>query len=98
MELRTREQAERAIQHLNGDDLLGRPVKIGPGVASSKKNRSPREQARNVSSSSPVFERWTRIDASGHWTGYSGQGRRVWVGGLPRMKDHDTVDQEVRTL
>ncbi|KAI4218279.1 MAG: hypothetical protein LQ349_008782, partial [Xanthoria aureola] len=41
VELTSPSQAERAVQHLNGQYLLGRPLKIGPGIAaSSKKNRN----------------------------------------------------------
>ena len=36
VELEPREQADRAIQELNGKDLLGRPVRRGPGVAQEK--------------------------------------------------------------
>lgn len=102
VELATKEQADRATLELNGRELLGRPVKLGPGIARSK-NRRPIETSNQragnkLDSSRPVFDRWTRTDASDHWKGYSEQGRRLFVGGLPRMPDHHTVNADVREL
>ena len=102
VELATKEQAEQAMRELNGKEFLGRPVKVGPGVARSR-NKRPREgldkRARNTQEcSKPVFDRWTRTDAPDHWKGYTEQGRRLFVGGLPRMPDHHTVNADIREL
>lgn len=102
VELATKEQADRAMLELNGKECLGRPVKVGPGVARSR-NKLPRDKveqrARNTPENlRPVFDRWTRTDAPDHWKGYSEQGRRLFVGGLPRMPDHHTVNADVREL
>lgn len=89
------------MRELNGRDLLGRPVKIGPGVAKPESKRSrvqDDQESRRRARQTPTFDRWTRRDAADHWTGYSEQGRRLWVGGLPRMDDHVTVNNEVREL
>jgi len=101
VELKTKEEADRAMRELNGKDLLGRPVKIGPGIArsSTKRPRALQDQGhRSRVRQTPVFNRWIRIDAADHWAGYSEQGRRLWVGGLPRMDDHLTVNNDVREL
>ena len=102
VELATKEQADRAMLELNGRDILGRPVKLGPGIARSKNRRrieNPNQRAGNkFDSSRPVFDRWTRTNASDHWKGYSEQGRRLFVGGLPRMPDHHTVNADIREL
>ena len=99
VELRTKAQADQAMYELKGRTILGRPVKIGLGVAKPNR-RSRREQQEPYirHRQRPTFDRWTRTDASKHWTGYSEQGRRLWVGGLPRMREHQTVDDEVRNL
>ena len=102
VELATKEQADRAMLELNGRELLGRPVKLGPGIAKSK-NRRPSEESNQragnkLDNPRPVFDRWTRTDAPDHWKGYSEQGRRLFVGGLPRMPDHHTVNADVREL
>ena len=93
MDLQSKQQADAAIRELNGLELLGRPVKIGPGVA--KSNRlSHRQRDGNGDS----YDRWERDDAAEHWRGVGEQGRRVWVGGLPRMSNHYDVEKGVREL
>lgn len=94
VELSSKSQADIAMQELNGKVLLGRPVKIGPGVATSKLTIRTRKRC----SKPPVFQRWTRTDASEHFQGYTDQGRRVWVGGLPKMRGHCSVDAGIREL
>lgn len=102
VELATKEQADRAMLELNGRELLGRPIKLGPGVARSRNKRlceESHQRARNIQDNPrPVFDRWIRTDAPDHWKGYSEQGRRLFVGGLPRMPDHHTVNADVREL
>ena len=102
VEIATKGQADRAMRELNGKELLGRPVKVGPGVARSRNKRpreNPDQRTRNTRDvSEPVFDRWTRTDAPDHWKGYTEQGRRLFVGGLPRMPDHHTVNADVREL
>jgi len=93
VELKTKAQADKAMHELDGQDVLGRPVKVGPGVTSSNR-RTPRQERRPA----PVFDRWTRTDAPDHFKEYNKHSRRLWVGGLPRMGDHHTVNDEVRSL
>ena len=102
VELATKEEADRAILEMNGKECLGRPIKVGPGVARSK-NKRPQPGPDRLSHVSrddpqPAFDRWVRSDAPEHWKGYSEQGRRLFVGGLPRMPDHHTVNVDVRKL
>ena len=85
---------------LNGKPILGRPVKIGPSFAKSKGKRQRGESAgdfRNVRDRpTPISDRWTRMDAAEHLKGYSEQGRRLFVGGLPWMPDHNTGNADVQ--
>ena len=102
VELATKEEADRAILEMNGKECLGRPIKVGPGVARSR-NKRPQPEPDRLSHVSrddprPAFDRWVRSDAPEHWKGYSEQGRRLFVGGLPHMPDHHTVDADVRKL
>jgi RNA recognition motif. (a.k.a. RRM, RBD, or RNP domain) len=46
----------------------------------------------------PTFDRWSRTDASDHWKGASDKGRRLYVGGLPRMEPQSAVDAEMQKL
>ncbi|KAI9775413.1 MAG: hypothetical protein M1839_001108 [Geoglossum umbratile] len=93
VDLEAKEQADRALRELNGQDLLGRPVKIGPGIAKSSRggsNRAPQRRDANRASATPfVFD---------HWYGYSDQGLRLYVGGLPSLPDQPTVNAEIRAL
>lgn len=100
VELKSKEHADRAIQDLNGQDLLGRPVKMGPGVLPSRGKPAGARKDRYIHhlQPRPTFDRWVRTDASEHWKGYTQQKRRLYVGGLPHMPDHYSVDAEVRNL
>ncbi|KAI4252379.1 MAG: hypothetical protein L6R42_007988 [Xanthoria sp. 1 TBL-2021] len=99
VELTSKSQADSAMQELSGQFLLGRPVKIGPGVAASKKRKATTNHSKHVETypEEPVFQRWTRTDAPDHFD-YGKQGRRVWVGGLPKMGAHSAVNAGVREL
>lgn len=109
MELETKEQADKAMRELDGRDLLGRPVKVRPGLAKSPNDRLlqttaadgssgrvlPRNDRKNLSF---AFDRWHRNDAATHFKGYSDQGRRLYVGGLPRLSDQQAVNGEIRNF
>ena len=75
VELATKEQADRAMSELNGTDMLGRPVKLGPGVAKPRGKRphgqSGQDSRNALPSSSPIFDRWTRTDAADHVSYFS---------------------------
>lgn len=102
VELQTKEQAERAIHELDGKELVGRSAKVRPGVAPRKGigtgTNNDIFNPRLGQHSRPAFDRWTRTDAADHWKGYSEQKRRLYVGGLPQMHDHYSVDADVRNL
>lgn len=99
MDLQDKQQADKAIVSLNGLVVLGRPVKIGPGVAKPERaglsNSSPSWKGEK-NQPEVSYDRWERNDAVDHWEGYTEQGRRVFVGGLPRMSNHYDVEQGVR--
>ncbi|KAL8811132.1 MAG: hypothetical protein Q9200_002042 [Gallowayella weberi] len=98
VELTTKSQADNAMRELSGKLVLGRPVKIGPGLAAPKKKSAINRSSRGCYSHTPVFQRWTRTDASDHFEGYGLQGRRVRVSGLPMMGAHSAVNQGIREL
>jgi RNA recognition motif-containing protein len=108
VELESKEQADRAMVELDGKDLLGRPVKVKPGVAKASQDRSSPRPSNNTNiaprstekpgSSSVAFDRWQRNDASSHFKGYSENGRRLYVGGLPKLSNQQTIDSEIQTL
>ncbi|MCJ1464898.1 hypothetical protein MMC07_003513 [Pseudocyphellaria aurata] len=101
VELTSKEHADRAIRDLNGQDFLGRPIKMGPGVSPSRGKPTARKEHVTPSfrpHPRPTFDRWVRTDASEHWKAYTQQKRRLYVGGLPPMPNHYSVDAEVRNL
>ena len=98
VELSSKVEADRAMQELANKDVLGRPVKLGRGRNRSQKRRSTDRSNHQDHLDQAVFQRWTRTDAPDHFEGYSEQGRRLWVGGLPRMEDHGAVNAGVREL
>lgn len=81
VDLETKELAERAMTELDGSDLLGRPVKIKPGVVKSASERQQQQQRTGLgtgngdgpSSGSPRgnktspfnADRWRRDENSG---------------------------------
>ena len=56
--------------------------------------RDPEEEKGNPY----VFDRWQRKDAAEHFKGPSEENRRLYVGGLPRIPNQDTVNDEMRAL
>ena len=102
------ELADLALVSLNGKTLLGRPVKVRPAVHKLDKQGNsyygkrfagrPHNAYDSLKGAVPTFDRWKRHDAAEHYDGYAEQGRRVYVGGLPRMAHQAAVDEEVREL
>ncbi|KAK2759505.1 hypothetical protein FQN54_002984 [Arachnomyces sp. PD_36] len=98
VELENKEQAQKAMRELDGKRILGRPVKIKPGVPKLHGNQS------SGSSTTPMhddegtpryaFDRWERTDAADHWTNYT-KGQRLYVGGLPRVSNQLLVNHEI---
>ena len=90
------------MEELNGKDLLGRPVKIKPGVPKSTRGGSEGWidfRIRKEGIRTPrAFERWERNDAAEHWRAPSEQGRRLYIGGLPRMLNQGAVEAEIHRL
>lgn len=46
----------------------------------------------------PTFDRWSRTDASSHWQAPQNEGRRLYVGGLPRIEPQSALDEEIQAL
>ncbi|XHF99828.1 hypothetical protein AWENTII_003314 [Aspergillus wentii] len=92
--------AERAMVELDGHDMLGRPVKIKPGVAKSSSERAQQQPTdgspRRDKPSSPFsLDRWRRNDAPSFAKTNSDSSRRVYVGGLPRLTDQEAISSNM---
>ncbi|KAJ5765351.1 hypothetical protein N7520_004910 [Penicillium odoratum] len=96
VDLHTKEQAERAMIDLDGKDMLGRPVKIKPGVAKSSAERASEQQQR-----SPIgVDRWRRSEIESSPRApmvNSDASQRVYVGGLPRV-EADVAEAQIKTF
>jgi RNA recognition motif-containing protein len=86
---------------LDGHDMLGRPIKIKPGVAKSaeraaEQTRTPfaspmsrwRPSEGSTTSSTTSFAKVNNNDSS----------QRVYVGGLPRLTEPESVQSNMRTF
>lgn len=89
VEFSTPDQARAAMEQLNGKDVLGRPAKINVATSSAS-----RQKHRN----DYVYDRWHATGSRSRFDGAADQGRRVYVGGLPRMPDQATVNVSMREL
>ncbi|KAI1911384.1 hypothetical protein LOZ12_003074 [Ophidiomyces ophidiicola] len=101
VELASKEQATNAMEELDGIDMLGRPVKIKPGVPKTPKPLFGRRGSSGQDEKPPqpfIFDRWGRDDAATHWYGVAEEGRRLFVGGLPRMPNQAAADYEIQKL
>lgn len=76
------------MTELDSRDMLGRPVKIKPGVAKSAE-RTPAHFAVN---------RWSRQDKPSFAKLNSDSAKRVYVGGLPRLTDLDAIESSLQTF
>jgi len=72
VEFASKEQADGAIESLNGTNLLGRVVKANSCVPRSRKRPKI----------APLLDRWTRPKAEEHWRGMGQEKRRLFVAGL----------------
>ena len=87
IELSNPDQARAAMEQLNGKDVLGRPVKINLANSSTGRHRTDY-----------IHDRWHATGARSRFEGAADQGRRLYVGGLPRMPDQAAVNIGMREL
>lgn len=78
---------------LDGHDMLGRPVKIKPGVVKSQQQRMDGEKG-------PLFsvDRWRRNDTPTFAKVNSDSSRRLYVGGLPKLTDHEALSININNF
>lgn len=101
VELETKDQAEQAMAQLAGRDILGRPVKIKPGLAKSSGDRYQRLEGSHRGDGTSLatfatFDRWRRGDPNPpRKDADQGQGRRVYVGGLPKVTDREIIASSI---
>jgi RNA recognition motif-containing protein len=109
VELASKDQAERAMVELDGHDLMGRAIKVKPGVAKSGTNERSFQRSGDGGVSSPRTyndrnpqsagnDRWQRNEGSSQSKVSSEQGRRLYVGGLPKLPDQEVLENDLRNF
>lgn len=87
---------------LDGHDMLGRPVKIKPGVAKSAERAA--ERATEPTRTPFAMSRWRPSEGSATTSTTSfakvnnDSSQRVYVGGLPRLTEPESVQSNMRTF
>ena len=81
VELPTAEEASRALEELNGETVLGRPVKTGPCEAKGTTTKYKSYDKGRFGDREPTFQRW------GDWRGQSA-GQSAGGGAYLEGKDH----------
>jgi RNA recognition motif-containing protein len=93
--------AQSVMEEYSGKDFMGRALKVKPGVRSTTSaNRQATTEKSPLSrrEANPLFQdRWRtedveKVNKAGE------EGRRLYVGGLPRFKDQFVTDSKVREL
>ena len=111
VDLESKEIADKAMVELDGSDLLGRPVKIRPGVVKSASERSQQQQQQQQQGDgSPrpnrnapfSVDQWRRggdapapVPAPALTRTNSDSSRRLYVGGLPRLTDAEEISSNM---
>lgn len=77
---------------LDSHDMLGRPVKIKPGLAKSA------EHTPDQTRSPFALDRWRRQDNPSCAKINSDSSQRVYVGGLPRWTEREAMESNMQTF
>jgi RNA recognition motif-containing protein len=96
VDLESKEQAEKAMAELDAKELLGRALRIKPGVVRS----SADQHSRSTSTTSPsgTVDRWRRQENTSFAKMNSDSSQRVYVGGLPRLSELETLQSQIRSF
>ncbi|CZR58767.1 related to single-stranded DNA binding protein [Phialocephala subalpina] len=99
--------ANRVMEEYNSQMFMGRPLKVKPGVKSGTgtgrfdvrprhiQNRPESNREKNDAFS---FDRWRRLEHPEDISKAGQEGRRVYVGGLPRFDSQADANVQLREL
>ena len=99
-----------ALERMQDASILGRKIEVNSYIRRSNRNHLPnsrsddhgeqseRISASNIVENAYVFDRWTHNDAHTRWTAPQDEGRRLYVGGLPRIRFQPGVNAAMRRL
>ncbi|KAH7323998.1 hypothetical protein BKA65DRAFT_481779 [Rhexocercosporidium sp. MPI-PUGE-AT-0058] len=99
VDFRTREMAGAVMQEDNGREFLRRNLKVKPGVKSERNaNRSTSSSESRSEGSQLTFDCWNRLETPGDLNLAANEGRRLYVGGLPRFENQVDTNQQTKEL
>ena len=104
----SKEAAAEAMENYNGQTFMKRPLKVKSGLKPRANRNDRHDSVRDApfpqeSSESPyASHRWRRLDEQVDTESYNAsateEGRRLYVGGLPRFPTQAEHNQEIREL
>jgi RNA recognition motif-containing protein len=100
VDLESKLLAEKVIEEFNGRHFRQRPLKVKPGVKSGSGTGrfDVRSRDRQSNGEDFAFDRWRRLEKPEELDVAVKEGRRVYVGGLPRFKDQADTNSQIREL
>lgn len=104
VDFKTKELAATAMEEYDGRDFLRRPLKVKPGVKSATGSGrfSKFEATGSPSPAKPIgstaFDRWRRLETPEKLHEAIAEGRRLYVGGLPRFANNAEQAAKIQEL
>lgn len=97
VDLHTSEDADFAIQNIQGQHVRDRPVKINLNTERRRPRKLAYENPHLAVLKRPNALRYSN-EALSHWTAPSVENRRLYVGGLPQIPHQRTLNEEMVNL
>ncbi|KHJ35759.1 putative rna recognition motif containing protein [Erysiphe necator] len=99
IDFKSKEFACRAMSEYNDREFMRRPLKVKPGVKSGtgtgKYDIRPTQQRRDIPA---AVERWTRLENPEDQQDATREGRRLYIGNLPRFQNYTVANKRIRDL
>lgn len=93
------ELAQQVIVDYNGRYLLHRQLKVKLGVKSgTSSGRFDVRPKQKSEDDQPPFDRWRRLENPEQLANASKEGRRLYVGGLPRFDGQEDTSNQIKEL
>ncbi|KAK4609327.1 hypothetical protein CLAFUW4_14657 [Fulvia fulva] len=106
------ETAQQVLNTMQGLNVRGRPIRINlkterrqgagqrPDTRTYDRGWKPKDlPSRDADPDTAyAFDRWNRDDAQSHWIAPLEERRRLWITGLPRIPNQDSLNVEMREL
>jgi RNA recognition motif-containing protein len=99
VDFKSKELAEQVMEVYDGRDFMRRPLKVKPGVRSGTGTGRYDMRPESKSTSIPIANpRWNRLGKPEDHQVAADEGRRLYVGGLPRFENQEETGRQIRSL